>query len=261
MLWIALVLRWHENRPLAAGLVLALCAAKFHLFLHVPLVIAAHRKGRVESGLLLGGAAIAATSFAVAGADWPARFLATVSSSSVSPAEDAMPNLHNLLRGLPARGIWEAMLAAGCVALVWIVARRSAFDLGVAAALIAGLLTSVHAYHDDCVLLIPAALVLFRTRVAWMRMAAAATLVPIWYLFLHVGSPASRVVPAGLLLLLCGMAWTAKKMRARPASGTDPKGRNEENPYLLRPLPWLLERSEPRELLPDSRPLLPDSRE
>ncbi len=218
LLWVALLLRWHETRPFAAGLALALCAAKFHLFLHVPLVLAAHRKWRTGGGLLLGGAALAVVSFAVAGADWPGRFLAAASSSSVSPAEDAMPNLHNLLRGVPMRGLWEAASAAVCAALVWVVARRSSFDFGIAAALIAGLLTSVHAYHDDCVLLIPAALILYRAGVPWMRMAAAASFIPVWYLFLHVGSSASRVVPAGLLLLLGGMAWAMTAFRARAAA-------------------------------------------
>ncbi len=237
MVWVALALRWHKSKPLTAGLALALCAAKFHLFIHVPLVIAAQRKWRFGWGALLGGAGIAGLCFAVGGADWPLRFLATISSPSVGPGEHIMPNLHALLRGLPERGIWEALLAALCAALVWTVARRSGFELGMAAALMAGVLTSVHAYVADCALLIPAALALFGTGVPWMRMAGVAMLLPFWYLLLHTGSPAGRVAPAALLVLLGGMAWAAKKMRARPAVGTGPKGRNEEEPYLLRPLP------------------------
>lgn len=210
MVWVALALRWHKTRPLAAGLALALCAAKFHLFIHVPLVITAQRKWRAGSGALLGGAGITALSFAVAGADWPVRYLATVSSPSIGPGEHIMPNLHGLLRDFPARGIWEVLLALTCGVLVWMVARHGAFDLGVAAALIAGVLTSVHAYLPDCALLIPAALVLFGTRIPWMRMAAVAILLPFLYLFLHAASPAGRVVPAILLLLLCAMAWATQ---------------------------------------------------
>lgn len=221
VLSVTLALRWHATRPIVAGFFLALCAAKFHLFLHVPLVIAAQRKGRVGAGALLGGAGMAALSFAVAGLDWPARFLAAISKPSISPGEFIMPNLHGLLLGVPARGAWEVLLAAGCAALVWFVARRSGFDIGIAAALIAGLLTSVHAYPYDCALLIPVALILFRTGERWMQIAAGVVVHPVWYLSQFVPSPPARFLPVTLLFLLCAVAWMvmAQRSTCRKATG------------------------------------------
>jgi hypothetical protein len=207
LLWITLALRWAGRRPLAAGLVLALCAAKFHLFLPVPLLLAARREGRMAAGVGLGGALLLLVSFAVAGADWPARFLKTIASPSVSPGPQIMPNLHNLVAGLPGSAVWELTLALACAAMVWVVARRTNWQIGLAAALVAGLLTSVHAYLADCTLLIPALLLLAGTGIRWLRVAAVSLLAPIWYLLLSLGG--GRILPAALLALLVAVAWEA----------------------------------------------------
>ncbi len=219
LVWIAVALRWRDARPFAAGLVLALCAAKFHLFIHVPLVVAAQRRWRMGAGAMAGAAALAAVSFAVGGPAWPARFLATISSPSIAATEATMPNLHGLLVGLPSRGFWEPLLAAACGGLVWFVARRSGFDLAFAAALIAGLLTSVHSYANDCALLIPAALIMLRTDAPPMRAAAAVILLPLWYCLPPMGPPASRVLPAAMLVLLAVLAYAV-------ATGCDTRTEN-----------------------------------
>ena len=207
VLWITLALRWADRRPFAAGMVLALCASKFHLFLPLPLLLVARREGRIAAGLGSGGALLALVSFGVAGAGWPARFLKTIASPSVSPAQDSMPNLHNLLAGLPGRTLWELSLALACAAMVWVVARRSSWQVGLASALIAGLLTSVHAYLADCTLLIPAALLLAGTGIPWLRIAATGLLLPIGYLLMLVGD--SRIFAAALLGLLVAVTWQA----------------------------------------------------
>ena len=48
-----------KNRLFLAGLLMALCAVKFHLFLLLPLVIVAKRLWRFAGGLAVGGAALA----------------------------------------------------------------------------------------------------------------------------------------------------------------------------------------------------------
>jgi len=209
ILWITLALRWAGRRPLAAGLVLALCAAKFHLFLPLPLLLAARREGRIAAGLGLGGVALALASFGIAGANWPAHFLSAVTSPLVSPGPQVMPNLHNLLAWLPAPGLWEAIFTLACAAMVWIVARRTTWEVGLSAALIAGLLTSVHAYLADCTLLIPAALILAGTGIIWLRVAALSLLLPIWYALLMIGP--GRILPAALFCLLAGLTWEAAR--------------------------------------------------
>lgn len=207
VLWITLALRWAGRRPLAAGLVLALCAAKFHLFLPLPLLLAARREGRIATGVGLGGVALALVSFGISGADWPARFLNTITSPLVSPGPQVMPNLHNLVAWLPGPTVWESIFALACAAMVWIVARRTTWEIGLSAVLIAGLLTSVHAYLADCTLLIPAALILAGTGVSWLRFAALSFMLPIWYALLMMGP--GRILPAALFCLLAGLAWEA----------------------------------------------------
>jgi hypothetical protein len=209
LLWITLALRWADRRPLAAGLVLALCASKFHLFFPLPVLLAARREGRMAVGVGIGGALLALVSFAVAGADWPARFLKTIASPVVSPGEDVMPNLHNLLATLPGRAIWECVIALACAAMVWVVARRSSFPVGLAAALVGGLLASVHSYLADCALLVPALLLFAGMGIAWLRFAATVLLLPTFYLPLIIGGRSGRLVPAVLLGLLAAVAWEA----------------------------------------------------
>ncbi len=205
LLWISLALRWADRRPFAAGLVLALCATKFHLFLPLPVLLIARREGRIAAGLATGGGILAAISFAVAGLDWPARFLNTISSPVVNPGVENMPNLHNLLAELPGRTMLELVLAIVCLAIVWMVGRRSDRRIGLATALIAGILTSVHAYPQDCVLLIPAMLLLAPSDLGSLRYAAIALLLPIWYLLPNIGG--GRLLPLLLLCLLAGLAW------------------------------------------------------
>ncbi|MGD0579013.1 MAG: glycosyltransferase family 87 protein, partial [Bryobacteraceae bacterium] len=52
-----------RQRSFAAGLVFALCAAKFHLFLLLPLLIVGRRMWRFAAGLLTGGSVLLALSF------------------------------------------------------------------------------------------------------------------------------------------------------------------------------------------------------
>jgi hypothetical protein len=221
VLWIALAARWASRRPFAAGMALALCASKFHLFLPLPLVLAARREGRVAAGLGLGGTLLAAVSFAVAGVDWPLRWFRIVANPVVNPSPEIMPNLHNLVRGLPEAAVWEAVLALACLAAVWVVARRTNWQIGLAAALVAGLLTSVHAYMGDCTLLIPAVLLLAASGIGWLRLAGITLLFPVWYLLLYMGE-AGRILPAALLALLAALAWEALR------SGCDPYSRAAE---------------------------------
>ena len=148
VLWITLALRWAGHRPLAAGLALALCASKFHLFFPIPLLLAARREGRMAAGVGLGGALLALVSFGVAGGTGP-HVSSKPSPRLRSPGPQIMPNLHNLVAGLPGCTVWELILALACAAMVWVVARRTNWQIGLAAALVAGLLTSVHAYPAD----------------------------------------------------------------------------------------------------------------
>lgn len=137
-----------------AGLVLSLCLIKFHLFVLVPLVLVIKRKWNMLAGMGAGAALLLGISFFTAGAHWPGAWLAIVLRPEVSPGLYTMPNLQNLVSGVPAPALAEAVLAA---AIVWAVVatKWQSFESAVAAALLGGLLLSPHTYISDCALLIP----------------------------------------------------------------------------------------------------------
>ena len=175
LLWIALALHWQDKgRPFLAGLVLTLCAAKFHLFVLLPLLLCGQRRWRMTAGLATGAAVLLAVSFAVAGAAWPLEYFATLTDGRVHPGAAKMPNLHGMFAGLP-NALWLEILAgAAVVAGAWHVVRRSSFEVGLAAVLAGGLLLSYHAYRADCTVLLPRLCwflrrILPRRRESWER--------------------------------------------------------------------------------------------
>jgi hypothetical protein len=154
LLWIALALRAQERgQPLLAGILFALCAAKPHLLILLPVLIAAQRLWKLAVGLAAGGAALVAFCFLLAGPRWPWDMAAVLADPAVHPRLDLMPNL----RG--AVGDWHWALAPVVAAAVWRVARHESFHCGVAATLAGSLLVSFHAYLPDCAVLLPAGLI------------------------------------------------------------------------------------------------------
>lgn len=208
LVWVALAMRWHDKRPGAAGAVLALCSAKFHLFLLLPLLIAGQRRWRMGGGLLAGGAALAAASFAVAGAAWPARYLATLTDPRINPGETFMPTLRGLVAPLPYAVAWEVALGLAAAAAVWRVVRRGDFTAGLGAVLVGGVLVARHAYLADLTLLIPALVPALAGARGWLRWLILALLAPVWYLLAMAIPPHNAGLPLGMLAVLCGF-WAA----------------------------------------------------
>lgn len=151
------MLRDHDE---IAGLLLALCSVKFHLFLLLPVFLLARKRWRVLAGLAGGGSILFLLSFLAAPLDWPARYFAFLRDPVGNPWPNAMPNLHGLTISLPHPESWQAAGTLTIVLLAWIAARRS-FDYGLAAALVGGILVAPHAYLSDCALAIPALLLTF----------------------------------------------------------------------------------------------------
>lgn len=63
------------RRDMAVGLLSALCTAKPHVFLRVPLALIAHRRWRIVSAVV-GAVAPLIAGTAAAGKDWPMRWMA-----------------------------------------------------------------------------------------------------------------------------------------------------------------------------------------
>jgi hypothetical protein len=174
-----------SNRNFAAGLVLSLCAAKFHLALGIPVFLLAQRKWATLAGGALGGLLQLAISFAVEGRDWPAQLLRLSANPEFATAIPKMPNLFGLTWWLPFGAVVEAALAALVLAAVWVVSRRSSPVTGITAAVIGGLLVSHHAYVYDTVLLLPALALAWQLPVpAALRYGVMSLWTPIPYLLL-----------------------------------------------------------------------------
>lgn len=184
LLWWVALAAWllRTGRPVSAGLLLTLCASKYHLFILVPLVILAQRRWRMAAGGAAGGAILLLISFMVAGKDWVWRYWAVLTHPEMSTSLAHMPNLHSLFGvgrlGLVAQLILTIALAAG----VFLAARRTrSFEQPVAVALATGLLIGVHGYINDCPLLMPAIMVFAGMPHVRVLAQTLATMIP-WYM-------------------------------------------------------------------------------
>jgi hypothetical protein len=224
LLWIALSLRWHEKgRPFLSGLVFALCAAKFHLFVLLPLLLLGQRRWRMTAGLATGAAGLLALSFAVAGAAWPLEYFATLTDGRVHPAVENMPNLHGVFAGLPQATLLEILAGAAIVVGAWHVVRRSNFDVGLAAVLTGGVLLSFHAYRADCTVLLPAALLALAAGPSLAtRVLGTLLLTPVLYLSMASSWSATYLTSAAILLFFGALVAAAGReaMAVRPVEAS-----------------------------------------
>ena len=192
-----------RGRAFGAGLLLSLCAIKFHLFLLLPLLLIGGKYWRALGGLLAGGSILLAASFAAAGPLWPLLAVRAAMNLQFSPRAALMPNLHGMLAGLSQGWVVEMILSAAVAAAVWVVARRAPFLVALACALTGGLLLSYHAYFVDFAILLPAGLaVLASSRLGVQRLLAALLISPVSYLLLVMGFPYSLPVVLGMLTLV-----------------------------------------------------------
>jgi hypothetical protein len=217
LLALALSVGWRrQGQPFVAGLALALCAAKFHLLVLLPLLLVTPRHWRWGAGVAAGGAALLGLSFAVAGPAWPAAYYHVLTDPKIHPGLTQMPNLHGLLGrwGWPAAIEWG--LVAAVAAVVAFIAWRSSFEYALAAALAGGLLVSYHSYLADCTLLLPAGLiVLAETAYSPLRLTALLVLTPPASLLLLLNSPrAGAVLPLAILALVALMGWEAWRRKS-----------------------------------------------
>jgi hypothetical protein len=202
---IALALRYEPTRPFVSGLALSLCAIKFHLFVLLPVLFLAQRRWDVGKGFAAGGAALLALSFAAGGWNWPAAYYGTLTDGRVHPGAFNMPNLHGIGLAMPLELAACALVAFGA----WFAVRRTSFEIGMAIALVGGLLVSYHAYVMDCVILLPALLVvLVRAQAEWLKLASVLMLSPLLPMMLVSGRPYSYMMQVGLaVFFLALLAW------------------------------------------------------
>jgi len=214
---LAIAVAWRlyaADRHYLSGLAWSLCAAKYHLFLLLPLALVGRRRWSVLGGFATGCVGIVLLSAAVAGVDWPWRYAEVIFTDAYTPGLESMPNLRGVTVGLPSPEVWELGVSASVVMLVWILARRTELSLALAAALLGGLLISRHAYPQDATMLLPVGYLLWkRARKDWpVRSVAALALAPPTGVLLLMGRPYSTAtilaLLAGLVLLVATEAYS-----------------------------------------------------
>jgi len=195
-----------RGQPFAAGLCFSWCAAKPHLLLLLPLLLAAQKMRRTVAGLATGSAIWLALSFAVGGWTWPAQFLHAIANPLIDPTPLELHNIRGLVHGwLPA----EIALGLTVAAAVWIVARRAPFEIGLAAVLAGSLLVCHHLTASDWCMLLPVGLILgFRAVSAAVKAAAIFLITPVVSVFQHQAM-LMRIPDLVLLFLVYAMAWDA----------------------------------------------------
>jgi hypothetical protein len=206
LMWLAVgVALWMRGYEFLAGMALAMCAPKFHLFVLLPLL--AIRRPKLLLGGAVTGALLVAIAFAVQGPHWPAQFLGAISDPSIRSNPAEFFNLRGVAHG---NTIVEILLAIPIVAAVWYVIRHADLQFGLAAALAGGLLISHQQTTSDMVLLVPVALLLgCHPRAGDTKLLAVCLTSPIGYVLIQ--SPGSweipRLVNYAMVLM---MAWEVR---------------------------------------------------
>lgn len=191
------VIQHRRGSKFLAGAILSLCAIKFHLFLLVPLLIAARREWCFARGFLAGGGVLAIVSFAAAGWNWPLELVTSALNPQFSPRTLEMANLHGVMANVPAGGALEVAIGIAVAIAVWVICRRAGFEYGLAAVLIGGFTLSVHAYLPDLVVTLPAVLILIaRSQSKAVKVVAFTLALPPIHLLFFVGFPLTITVLA-----------------------------------------------------------------
>ncbi len=193
-----IVLAGH-GRDWLAGACLSLCLIKFHLFVFVPIAILAQRRWRVLLGGMAGSAFWLSLSFAVEGAGWPIDYLRLMRNPELHPGLDRMPTVFGVLRSFGLTTPAAALLVTALgVLFALALFKMKDFEASVGLALIAGIVLSVHAYVQDCTLLLIAIPLLAGRSLPSLSLRAV-LLTPVPYVASLSGKPWNIVTPVALV--------------------------------------------------------------
>ena len=210
------ILLTRRQKDFLAGLVLSLCAIKFHLFLFVPLMLLCKKRWRLIYGASCGVAALMAGGIAFTGIASLGKYLSILPDPRNNPNPDMTPNLHGLLSTLGGSGTLEAALTGILtLAFLWIVFHTDDLEILLAVSILCGLLASYHSgFPDDILLLVVLVLILHSTTFAPLRVTVVVGLIPLpLFLFL----PFTTVFPLSLIAIL---AMVVVSLLARPAESS-----------------------------------------
>ena len=183
----------------AAGLILALCAIKAHLFILVPLAVIFKMKWRILAGGALGTAILAVAGLA---GGWAVQLelLKQLRNPQHSPYPDIMPNLRSLTGD--HHSIYLVAAIAVYLTVAFLIYRSRSYPAAFGWALVGGVLGSFHAYIQDCLLLLLAFALLHAELGKVPKALFYVVSLPFIYIALLAGHPYSGIFPAVLLVSL-----------------------------------------------------------
>jgi len=215
------ILLTRKGKDFAAGMILSLCAIKFHLFLFLPVMLVLTKRWRTLGGAACGTSVLTALGILICGVDSIAQYVKGVIWSDVSgmiarqrlsAGEDQWlnstatlkPNIHGFVANVHGDARLEFLLiAAVLVAFCWLTQKTTNYELLFGASLICGLLVSFHSGIVDDVVLFPVfVLVLAHCDYVPARSLLAVLLSPIPYFLFLARGPYATVLPVMLLTLV-----------------------------------------------------------
>jgi hypothetical protein len=204
------VLLSRREKDFAAGLLLSLCAIKFHLFVFVPVMLILKKRWSMVGGGALGTAILTALGIAVAGPGALLEYANVLRDPWINASAIIMPNLHGLVASLNGDTSMELILvSAVCALFLWITLRTDNYELLLAVALVCGLLVSFHsAIFDDVLLFVVFVLITSATDNKLLIAASSLVLTPLFYMMLLSEASYGAALPACLLLLLLMAAFS-----------------------------------------------------
>jgi hypothetical protein len=191
------------EHPWLAGLCLALCTVKFHLFVFTPLALLMHRKWRFAASATLGVALELIASFVIAGWHWPLEYARFLSNPLLHPTPYVPPNIAGIAGNLMSVEI--ALTAAAGACTVFLCRRAKSFPAAFTLCILAGLLVARHSYIQDYALLLLIPLFV-QPESSFVRQLSIILLTPFPYFLLMADGPAGRITPVLLLLWFVALA-------------------------------------------------------
>ncbi len=212
------ILLTRRKMEFLAGLVLSLCAIKFHLFLFLPILLVLKKRWRILGGGAAGVALLAGLGVLVNGWDSTRQYIAVLRDPWINPSAIGMPNIHGLVAVLNGDARLEiGLIAAVLLAFLWLTQRSENYEFLFAASLVCGLLVSFHSGVADSVILFPAFVMAAGASTSEpLRATAALILTPVPYFMALAGAPYSAFLPIALLLLVL-VFWIAARPGRSPA--------------------------------------------
>lgn len=204
------------ERPVAAGLVLSLGFAKFHLFLLWPVALLLSKRWKMLAGLAAGAAAEGLISLLLGGFAGIERYMALLRKKDLerlSPSPEIMVNTQGISANLFSESALATAILTGIALVLWYFAiRRSNLDSWWSATAFTGLLIVPHVYgYDAGLLLLPVWLMIFRSTAKQVRIASAAASTPIPYLMNLADKPWCVVSSLTLMSVVAALAFRPRE--------------------------------------------------